>query len=334
MALRNHGGMVLIADNFMAVFFLVLLSDWRNTLAMILFGGIFAFALYLNTEPSPSIPADYIERLPTFILVVLGGSLFKFSERKMAEKGEQEKLEGMSIVIANVAHELRTPLASVDASAKGLQRSVPFLIDAYQKNFSRIDASSKLSQSHLNMTLPAIDRIRFEVRQVNAMIDLLLTNARGGEREIVLEAFSIGPLVESVIESYPFESEAQRDSVSISIESDFNINGSTFLFKSICVNLIKNGLTAIKRARKGAMSIRASVSGNRGKLVVHDTGAGISRDQMSNIFKRFHSFPIGEGTGIGLAFCKDTLAQWGAEISCVSEEGVYTEFQIEFPISE
>jgi signal transduction histidine kinase len=332
MVLQNRGGMVLIADNFMAVFFLVLLTDWRNTLAMILLGGAAAFLLYFDTATSPSIPADFVERLPTFILVILGGSLFKFSERKMAEKGEQEKLEGMSIVLANIAHELRTPLASVDASARGLQRSVPPLIHSYQNNLVSVGVQSEIPQPQLALTMPAIDRIRFEVRQVNAMIDLLLINAKGGRGQSELERFAIGPLVKSVIETYPFESDAQRGLVSLSVESDFNIQGSTYLFKSICVNLIKNGLTAIKRARKGTISIRAFANGSKGRLVVYDTGIGISREQMSNIFKRFHSYPIGEGTGIGLAFCKDTLEEWGAKITCTSEKDVYTEFQIEFPI--
>jgi len=332
MVLQNHGGMVFIADNFMAVFFLVLLTDWRNTLLMIMIGGAFAFLLYFKVAVNPAIPHDFVERLPTFLLVILGGSLFKFSERKMAEKVEQEKLEGMSIVLANIAHELRTPLASVDASAKGLQRSIPPLIDVYQTLNSQ-NGQSRLPPQ-LGLTMPAIDRIRFEVKQVNAMIDLLLINAKGGRGQNMLEQFTVGPLVRSVIESYPFESDAQRDLISLSIESDFHVRGSTYLFKSICVNLIKNGLTAMKRARKGSMSIRTLVIGNKGRLIVHDTGIGISREQMASIFKRFHSFPIGEGTGIGLAFCKDTLTQWGAKITCTSEEGVYTEFQIEFPILE
>jgi hypothetical protein len=60
MTLKNHGGMVLIADSFMAVFFLVLLTDWRNTLVMIIVGGGLGTLWYVLTTPNPSIPMDYV----------------------------------------------------------------------------------------------------------------------------------------------------------------------------------------------------------------------------------------------------------------------------------
>jgi hypothetical protein len=49
--------------------------------------------------------------------------------------------------------------------------------------------------------------------------------------------------------------------------------------------------------------------------------------------KRFYSYPADNGTGIGLAFCRDTLTAWGGQISCNSEEGKYTEFIIQLPLS-
>ncbi|RYG11479.1 MAG: histidine kinase, partial [Burkholderiales bacterium] len=68
-SLVNGGGVVGVANTLMAVFFLVLLSDWRNSVVMLLAGCAAAVALYLVAVPDPQFPRDYIGRLPVLILV-------------------------------------------------------------------------------------------------------------------------------------------------------------------------------------------------------------------------------------------------------------------------
>jgi two-component system CAI-1 autoinducer sensor kinase/phosphatase CqsS len=62
-----------------------------------------------------------------------------------------------------------------------------------------------------------------------------------------------------------------------------------------------------------------------------DTGCGIPAKELPHIFRRFYTYPPNAGTGIGLAFCRDTLEAWGAKITCRSEQDAYTEFAIQFP---
>ena len=98
----------------------------------------------------------------------------------------------------------------------------------------------------------------------------------------------------------------------------------------VVVNLLKNALRAIQRASKGDIKILVE-SGKQGSLIsVRDTGSGIPQSQLPHIFTRFHSYPAHEGTGIGLAFCRETLASWGANIECRSEENLFTEFVMTF----
>ena len=79
LALKNGGGSVAVANTFMGVFFLVLLTDWRNTVAMSVVGAGAATLLYVATTPDAAMPVDYLGRLPTLILVVIGGNAFKLS---------------------------------------------------------------------------------------------------------------------------------------------------------------------------------------------------------------------------------------------------------------
>jgi signal transduction histidine kinase len=330
MALKNNGGAVMTADSFMAVFFLVLLTDWRNTLVMILLGTLAAAALYVATTANPSMPLDYVQRLPTFVLVVIGGSLFKFSERQVAEKLEEEKLHGMSTVLATVAHEMRTPLLSISAGTRGLQRYVAMLIQFYENHQDIAHASEKISPKHLAMTVPTINLIQGEAKYMNSAIDLLLANVAGAGQVHEINRVDINHVVQHTLDLYSWESEKQRSSVSVLGQNPVFVDCNEDLLRMIMVNLIKNALRAIARGRKGEVIITSTMTLHGGRLTIRDTGCGIPSTQLPNIFKRFHSYPPADGTGIGLAFCRDTLTSWGAEISCQSEEGIYTEIVIQF----
>jgi signal transduction histidine kinase len=331
MALKNHGGLVMIADSFMAVFFLVLLTDWRNTLVMILIGSMAAALLYVVTTANPSIPMEYVMRLPTFILVIVGGSLFKFSEKQVAEKLEVEKLHGMSTVLATVAHEMRTPLSSISAGTRGLQRYVAMLIQFYERHQDIADPTEKISAKHLAQTMPTICVIQGEVRYIHSAIDLLMANVAGAGQVHKVSRVDVGKVVQNTIEAYPWDGAKQRALISANVHEGFIVDCNEDLLRMILVNLIKNGLRAIARSRKGELHIASEQTASGGRLSVRDTGCGILASQLPHIFKRFHSYPPAEGTGIGLAFCRETLASWGAQIFCHSAEGICTEFVIEFP---
>jgi len=332
MALKNHGGMVMIADSFMAVFFLVLLTDWRNTLVMIAVGCVAATLLYVGTTANPAIPIDYVQRLPTFILVIIGGSLFKFSERQVAEKLEEEKLHGMSAVLATVAHEMRTPLVSISAGTRGLKRYVAMLVAFYEQHQDVASASEKISPKHLAMTVPTIDLITGEARYMNSAIDLLLANVVGAGNVHQVSRVDVCQVLQTTLGLYPWESEKQRASVSTLNPESVFADCNEDLLRMIMVNLIKNALRAVARARKGEILITSAMTAHGARLTIRDTGCGIPSAQLPSIFKRFYSYPPADGTGIGLAFCRDTLGSWGAKISCDSEEGNYTEFVIQFPL--
>jgi two-component system CAI-1 autoinducer sensor kinase/phosphatase CqsS len=138
--------------------------------------------------------------------------------------------------------------------------------------------------------------------------------------------------VVNAIGRYPFESEHQRALVSIDLRANYDVAGNEDLCMMVLFNLLKNALRAIARARKGNIKLVTESTAGENRLIIHDTGCGIPANELSRIFHRFHSYPSNAGTGIGLAFVRETLDAWDAEITCHSKEHVYTEFVIRFPV--
>jgi len=179
--------------------------------------------------------------------------------------------------------------------------------------------------------LPTIDRIIDECKYINSIIDLLLANAIDKDKQQAIQPFDVTATIQRALEFYPFEEPKRRALIETDFTYTFSAEGNEELFKMVLINLVKNSLNAIARARKGTIQIKTLQSKQGDSLVVRDTGCGIPQQQLPFIFKRFYSYPPNSGTGIGLAFCRDMLQNWGAQISCISEEGNFTEFVITFP---
>lgn len=69
---------------------------------------------------------------------------------------------------------------------------------------------------------------------------------------------------------------------------------------------------------------------NNNILYFKDTGKGIPADVLPKLFEKFYTTTY-HGTGLGLAFCKMVMTGFGGSISCTSEYGEFTQFEMVFP---
>jgi two-component system CAI-1 autoinducer sensor kinase/phosphatase CqsS len=327
MFLMNDGSSVWAQSLLIAVVALFLFDGLFATISWLV-GTTLAYLTFVAVIGRIGWPSSAIlVNLPIDIFAILLVSVSKVSRRII----EEEKLNGMAAVLGSISHELRTPLLSVHASAKGLKQYVPTLVDFYKKHSDLAIGAERLPSRQLEMTLPAIERIQAEVQSMNSAIDLLLVNAgRAREKPQLVNVFSVKDVMERAVAWYPFESDKYRALVTLDIKTDFKIEANEDLMSMVIVNLLKNALRAVARARKGDIRIVVEAKGHGGRITIRDTGCGIPADQMAHIFTRFQSYPAHEGTGIGLAFCRETLASWGAKIICRSEEGAFCEFVMLF----
>jgi two-component system CAI-1 autoinducer sensor kinase/phosphatase CqsS len=312
MYLMNEGSSVWSESLLIA---LILLFHFDVTLAFLSYvvgtGLAYLVFVQLKGEWVPLNPQEW-EQLPIQLFAIFTVSLAKVGRKVLS----QEKLAGMASGLATVAHELRTPLLSIEANTRGMKR----LFDSFDSECS--PQKIKLEQ--------AASRIELEVRHMNNAIDLLLLNSSTGKQNLQPdEVISMVSAVELMLQRYPFENQAQRDLVTMEVSRDFQLKGRTVLCSMILINLMSNALKAIHRAGKGHIHIL--VDGTKKQLVFSDTGCGISPTQLPHIFTRFYTYPENTGTGIGLAFCKQVLDAWGASIQCYSIYNDSTRFVISFP---
>ena len=255
-----------------------------------------------------------LQQVPIHWFTIAVLSAAKISRHVLA----QEKLAGLGAGLATVAHELRTPLTSVDANVRGLLRMYA-------------DTGSRTQEDRLS-AIDALARIQFEVRHMNHMIDLFLLSATAVRQNLrPVESVSMEGVVEAVLKRYPFSNASQQKLVALEVRRNFTFAGQTELSVVILLNLLRNALKAVQRAGKGRVRIVVDGAHQPPRLLFIDTACGIPAQQMPMIFRRFYSHPPHNGAGIGLALCEEIMHAWNATIQCVSREGAYAIFILEFP---
>lgn len=270
-------------------------------------------AVFLLGEGNYLLQAEVLQQLPVHVFTIAALSVVKVGGKVL----ERERLAGMAAGLGSVAHELRTPLTSVEANVRGMRRLLPQMTGE--------EASMPSLQE-------ALSRIQFEVRHMQHMIDLFLMSASAVNRNLEpRQALSMLEMVTAVLKRYPFASSKQRSSVTVDTRADFQFAGQDELCVVILLNLLRNALKAIQRAGKGR--VRIVIDGARPvpRLLFIDTGCGIARSRLPLIFERFYSYPVHNGSGIGLALCRQIAVAWQARIRCVSREHAYAIFILEFP---
>jgi two-component system CAI-1 autoinducer sensor kinase/phosphatase CqsS len=246
---------------------------------------------------------------------------------------DTERLRAASAIGASVAHELRTPLASIRALSGGADRLLPILVDAYTKADAAGIEVEPLRKRQIEELSKVLNTIQSEVIYSNTIIDMLLINtADNPVGEPDNESFSIRECIEESVGRYPFNNDAERGLVRICVDADFNLTAPRLLVVHILFNLIKNGLQFVQRKQGAVVEISAVDDSESSKIIVHDTGPGISNYSLPHVFERFYTTNrTGQGAGIGLSFCKMVMDRIGGDIACDSVEGEYTTFTLTFP---
>ena len=246
------------------------------------------------------------------------------------------KRQAMYQLAGNIAHELRTPLLSILAAAKGTGNYMPVLVDAYRKARQLGRESEPIREIHLDTLSDSLNNITTEASHSLTIIDMLLMNIRG--MEIDPEAYSILSMRDCINESldrYPFR-DSQKELIEVSGSEDFRFKGVRQLMVHVFYNLIKNALYAIAcKGGNGSITISIRNGDEVNNVYFKDTGPGINPAVLPYIFDNFYSARSehSEGNiGIGLSFCKNVLMHFDAGIECISEEGLYTEFILSFPV--
>lgn len=243
-------------------------------------------------------------------------------------------LMGPYLMLATVAHEVATPLATIGLHADELRQALPELMRGY-----RLAVQHRLCGDTLSM-LDEPERfaglasaIRRQVDSTSIVIDMSLASLtlnRVDKRSFA--AHSILSCVQSALDRFPFRT-ADRNLVTVAaIDPDVRFFGSDSLLIFVLFNLLKNAIDAIHSAGKGRIEIGAHRSEGVCVLRFSDSGSGIAPDVLPRIFDPFYSTKAhGRGVGVGLTFCRRVCEAFGGSISCESVPGVHTTFVLRLP---
>lgn len=225
------------------------------------------------------------------------------------------KLENMrSQFVANVSHELKTPLTSI----KGFAETLRYVEDsATREKFLDIidDETDRLTRLISDiLTLSDIEqhkefKVREDIDVIQSLTDVynLMINT-ADKKDISLEIFTEGNPI---------------------------VVGDKDKFKQMLINLIDN---AIKYSEDGdSVKIDAKSENSKCIISIEDTGVGIPKEHIPRLFERFYRVDKARsrargGTGLGLAIVKHIILSFKGEIFVESEVGKGTKFTVSIPL--
>jgi signal transduction histidine kinase len=215
-------------------------------------------------------------------------------------------------MLAGVVHEINNPLAVIQGYAE-------MLLDRIEGADERRDLGCILD----------------EARRLGTLVEDMLAFTRRGSEE--REPLDLSRVVSSAINLTTHSMRQARISVVASLpERSISVSGSHGGYVQVLLNLLDNARQSLETVREHGRGISIRVEPGRPghtQLVVSNNGPPIPADVAPRIFEAFYtSRPGGEGSGLGLALCRDILARYQASIhldSSTSEGGVT--FRIEMP---
>lgn len=201
----------------------------------------------------------------------------------------------------DASHELRTPLATLSSS---------------------LDLAVK--SGHYK---EGIESAKQDVLEISLLIERLLDLTRMDSLMLSREKFDLSDLTNQTIEKYRMVSNARSVDIEADIVAGVLLQGDPALIRQVLGNLLSN---AVKFNQPNG---RVHVTLIKDKLLIKDSGIGISQTELSHIFDRFYQADTSrakEGFGLGLALVKRIVDLHGWKIDVQSEENKGTTFTVKF----
>lgn len=169
-------------------------------------------------------------------------------------------------------------------------------------------------------------------KRSDMIVDLMLRNIRKARiDDKCFKLIRMSSIVQQSIEDFAYSSAYENDKFELDFYQDFTFRGDENSFVYVLFNLFKNSLFYLVDKPEGKIQIRLELGTDQNALYFKDNGIGIPKDQVNNIFEGFRSQSEIENTGLGLAFCKQVMRDFGGDIICQSDYGYWTQFILTFP---
>jgi two-component system sensor histidine kinase BaeS len=210
-------------------------------------------------------------------------------------------------LLADVTHELRTPLSVIQGNLEAIADGVYEADD---------------------------DQVRVLLEETRVMGRLLedlqtLSSAEAGALRLDTELTDLGALLDEVVAA--FEQRAAAGGVALSAVSSGRVEAmvDALRMRQVVENLVTNALRHTPAG--GAVVLEAVRSDDTTEVTVSDTGPGIPADQLSRVFERYERSADSGGTGLGLAIARSLVEAHGGTIEALSAPGSGTTVRVRLP---
>ena len=230
------------------------------------------------------------------------------------EIGKSDQLQ--KEVLANVTHDLKTPLT---------------MIKAYASMIQEISGNNPEKRAkHTQVIIDESDRLTALVNDI-----LNLSKIRSGMDSLKLQEFNLSEFIHTVLERFDYLTETKGYTLVRDIDDELYTEADTEKLEQVVYNLVGNAVNYTGEDKKITVSLKKA-EGGKIRFSVTDTGKGIPPDEIDTIWDRYyrstetHKRPI-KGTGLGLSIVKTILVKHGFEYGVESEVGKGSTFYVLFP---
>ncbi len=230
---------------------------------------------------------------------------------QMAGKVKQSQTQ-LRHFVADVSHQLRTPLTSIQGFAQAILDGTANDDEARQKAARVIDDESKRM-----------------IKQVNELLEL--SRMQAGQLEMIINPVDIKELLLHCQEVFSPRAEETGIRLVSDIEPLVPVSGDEDRLEQVFSNLLDNALK--NTPRQGEIVIHGRNRENdQVEIMISDTGPGIPPEQIPYVFERFYQASgLRSGFGLGLAIVREIIIRHNGEIRVKSEPGEGTQFIITLP---
>ncbi|GHO50567.1 ATP-binding protein [Ktedonospora formicarum] len=241
-------------------------------------------------------------------------------ERARADRAEQQRRD----LIANLSHDLRTPVANIRGHAEALLQ------------LANETTSPSTVPEHQQAYLTIIHR---EAIRLGTLFDELLALAREEAHELHLSmtAVRLQEVIEEVYQTLkPLAYSERRITVGKTIAPGLPaVQADRQRVQQVLLNLVRNAITYTPHGGLVAITLQQADQDHL-VLAVADTGMGIAPAHQAHIFERFYrpeDVPTGGGVGLGLAIVRELIEAMGGSVAVESSVGEGSCFSVRLPIA-
>lgn len=237
---------------------------------------------------------------------------------------EMRRLERMrSQFVANVSHELKTPIAAV-------------------KGFTETLMNGAMNEPEVAKSFLQI--IHDESERLNRLIgDILELSKIESKREpLYFSPVHLPTFMEQTVEMISNQANHKQIQVKLEVEHDLYLEADEDRLRQIVLNLLSNAINYTREGGKVKLSAKPIIHADSMEyddilIVIQDTGMGIPKKDLPRIFERFYRVDKARsrssgGTGLGLSIVKHLVDSHHGAITVESEVGIGTTFSIKLPV--